>query len=284
MTVSIQISLVTPLFSHGATNAPEIRAPSVRGMLHQWFRILGGTIAQEREVFGGVKFKTLPNTRDSASKIVVRVKPGDLQTGSRPTLPHKTSDSRRNCYLPGGTFSIFISDRLGGLNNGDRELFLKALKAWLLMGTLGFRSTRGGGSFSWQWDAFPMPENPEAYQAACREVLNDAASRVAVLGTPYSTAEEARKTVSDSLGGPVGDNGQNDLRDLNEPLGCIRPRRKTSPLKYRIVPFGNTFRILAFWDGRRAVTGNSIDDFYGIVDLLAERKPELGRQLKAAFG
>ena len=72
---------------------------------------------------------------------------------------------------------------------------------------------------------------------------------------------------------------------MHNPLGKVFSGRKTSPLKYRIVRFADKFRILAFWDGRNEVTGNSIDDFYGVVDLLDERKHDrIGLQLKEAFG
>ena len=44
--------------------------------------------------------------------------------------------------------------------------------------------------------------------------------------------------------------------------------------------------ILAFWDGREEVTGNSDDDFYDVVDLLNGHPrihDRIGAQLKKAF-
>ncbi len=301
----IDLEFITPMFSHGATDQPEIRSASIRGQLHAWFRILGGDIEAERRVFGGIKQRNadsgiMPSHEKTlASRVVVRV--SDVNGGARelPTLPHKQGGmaAPRKAYDVGTKCRIMITDRLGGLIGADEALLNRAINAWLLMGTLGFRSTRAAGSFAWVDESFPMPTDPTAYQAACRDLLREASAqaKVAVLerDTPYSSAELARRAVSDSLGGP-GENKKSerdDLQDLNNPLGCIKGKsrigeeltRKTSPLKYRILRFGNQFRILAFWDGRTDVTGNTNNDLYNVIDLLAQRKPEIGAQLKKAF-
>jgi len=129
----------------------------------------------------------------------------------------------------------------------------------------------------------------------CRDLLDEASSqaKVAVLGRDYASAETARRDVSDSLGGPGKEKqtGRDDLQALNNPLGCINGKnkrgeklaRKTSPLKYRILRFGMSYRILAFWDGRTEVTGNAANDLYDVVDLLAQKKPRIGEQLKEKF-
>ena len=54
---TIDLEFITPLFSHGAIDAPEVRASSIRGQLHAWFRILGGDVEAERRVFGGIRQK-----------------------------------------------------------------------------------------------------------------------------------------------------------------------------------------------------------------------------------
>ena len=287
MNRTIEIKFLTPLFSHGATDEPEIRPASIRGMLHEWFRRLGGDIVAERRVFGGVAgCKGYEAVR--ASSIVVRVADVKGTVADVSTLPHKLGGkaARRKAFSAGTTCRIVLSDRLGGLSDEDEELFEAAVNAWLLMGTLGYRATRAAGSFSWQDATFEMPTDRLAYEDACRNLLDDSNAsgnvKVAVLERGYATAEQARKDVSDSLGGPER-NGQDELRRLHNPLGGISPR-KTSPLKYRIVKIGEVFHILALWDNRRKVTGNTEDDFYGVIDLLAKKKPELGRQLREAFG
>lgn len=296
MTRTIDLEFITPLFSHGATDAPEIRPASIRGQLHAWFRIVGGDIEAERRVFGGIKQKKAdPRVMKShmdtmASKIVVRV---SGITGSPvvdlATLPHKRDRmaAPRKAFPAGTKCRVTIHDRLGGLSGNDAALLNRAVDAWLLMGTLGFRSTRAAGSFAWSDESFAMPAEPKAYEDVCRDLLNEtkAHARVYVLGKDYTSSETARRDVSDSLGGKEDRDGQNDLARIHDPLGKVFGGRKTSPLKYRILRFKNVFRILAFWDGRGEVTGNSNDDFYELVGLLNSRKRErIGEQLKKAVG
>ena len=291
---TIDLEFITPLFSHGATDLPEIRPASIRGQLHAWFRILGGDIETERRIFGGIKqgkadSQIMPSKYETlASKIVVRVCDVQGQVQEQPTLPHKQGGmaAPRKAYNAGTKCRIIITDRLGGLPEEEEFLFNQAVNAWLLMGALGFRATRAAGSFAWNDDSFPMPTTPLEYEDACRNLLDEtsAQAKVAVLEKEYASAETARRDVSDSLGGRDCRDDKNNLAALHDPLGRVFGGRKTSPLKYRVVRFGNKYRILAFWDGRREVTGNSDDDFYGIVELLARRKPAIGEQLKARFG
>ena len=99
------------------------------------------------------------------------------------------------------------------------------------------------------------------------------------MSEPYGAAEQARRVVSDTLGGRDDYQGEDDLARLNDPLGKIHGGRKTSPLRFRIVGIGAEFRIAALWDGRTSVTGNRPGDLAGLIRLLAERKPALGSQL-----
>ncbi len=298
---TIELEFITPLFSHGATDVPEMRPASIRGQLHSWFRILGGDIEAERRVFGGIRnkkadSKLMPShDKTAASKVVVRVCNVTGAMRELPTLPHK-QDSRggarggmsalRKAFDAGSKCRVVVTDRLGGLGDDDALLLNRAIDAWLLMGTLGFRATRAAGSFAWKDEVLPMPADPLSYQDACRNLLDDASAeaKVAVLGKEYSSAETARRDVSDSLGGKDDRRGQDELASLHDPLGKIRPGRKTSPLKYRIVRFGDSYRILAFWDGRRNVTGNTDDDFYGVIELLKKKGKRIGDQLAEAFG
>ena len=304
MTRTIDLEFITPLFSHGATDAPEIRPASIRGQLHAWFRIVGGDIEAERRVFGGIKHKnadpkTMPShMKTTASPVIVRVSGLKARVKKLLTLPHKSGDGYlRDAFDIGTTCRIIVTDRLDGLRSGDEVLLNRSINAWLLMGTLGFRATRAAGSFIWTDESFPMPTTPLAYEDACRDLLGEASAhaKVAVLerDPPYSSAEKARRDVSDSLGGPGKEKQteRDDLQDLNNPLGCINGKnkrgeeltRKTSPLKFRILRFGTSYRILAFWDGRTEMTGNTDSDLYGVVDLLAQNKPRIGEQLKKKF-
>ncbi len=145
----ITLTLVTPCISRGGDpTQAEFRAPSIRGMLRHWFRVLGGTKSREKEVFGGLGTMS---GEERASRIIVRVKKAPEQANS--AIPEK---------IAGGKFDYFL-----GLWKGDEEKayfpenqsieiqivdktdspdFENALKAFLYLGALGSRSRRTYGS------------------------------------------------------------------------------------------------------------------------------------------
>ena len=286
-----RLEFITPLFSRGAyEDRPEVRPASIRGQLHWWFRALGGNSADEKAIFGGV------HGGAAASKVVVRVQHEPLRGEWIPTLPHKPAGrtpqdgpNAPRIALPSGfSVNLHILSRLGGLDKRLQSALNRTLETWLLLGTLGLRSTRAAGSFRWEpvpplgGDSLRPPVDFPAYESRCSKLLENAPLRFALLGQSYSAAEQARRVVSDTLGGRDDNQGQNDLSRLNYPLGKIgRGERKTSPLRFRIVSIGGQFRIAAVWDARTAVTGNRPGDLAGLIHLLDERKPALGRQLAA---
>lgn len=279
-----RLEFITPLFSRGSyEDRPEVRPPSIRGQLHWWFRALGGNATDEKAIFGGV------HDGATASKVVVRVSSLVGTTGRVNTLPHKNGAhaSPKAAYQIGTKFDLHILSRLGGLDSRLQSALDRTLETWLLLGTLGLRSTRAAGSFRWETipplseASLKPPADFAAFEARCQELLRGAPLRFALLGQNYSAAEQARRVVSDTLGGH--DNlGRNDLAQLNDPLGKIFNGRKTSPLRFRIVGIGGSYRIAALWDARTEVTGNRPADLSGIVKLLQQRKPALGDQLVAS--
>lgn len=278
-----RLHFITPLFSCGSYTAkPEVRPPSIRGQLHWWFRALGGKYTDEKIIFGGV------HGGATASKVVVRVSSVTGDTGSIDTLPHKGGGqaSPKAAYQAGTTFELHVLARLGGLPPALQSALDRTLETWLLLGSLGLRSTRAGGNFSWQplhGAALQYPKSFEEYEQRCFALIKGAPLKFALLPQLYSAPEAARRVVSDTLGGRDDQPGQNDLARLNDPLGKIgRGERKTSPLRFRIVVIGQEFRIAAVWDARMNVTGNRPNDLAGIIKLLAARKPALGGQLAAS--
>jgi hypothetical protein len=284
-----RITFITPLFSKGRyEDHPEVRAPSIRGQLHWWFRALGGTAHDESTIFGSVHAKPV-----LASKVIVRVahphdgKGGSPQKAEINTLPHKKGGqaSPKWAFRPGTTFDLLVTERLGGLSDSQRRAFRRTLEAWLLAGTLGLRATRAAGSFTWQPisdDAIAMPDNPAAYAARLAEIFQGAPLRVQLLPEtlePFGSAEAARVCVSDTLGGRDDPAGTSDLARLRNPLGKVFGGRKTSPLRFRIVQFGQSCHIVAAWDDRREVTGNQPEDFNAIRRLLKERGKSIGAVL-----
>ena len=282
-----RLEFITPLFSRGAyEDLPEVRPASIRGQLHWWFRALGGNATDEKAIFGGV------HGGAAASKVIVRVSSVTGRTGSVNTLPHKGGGpaSPKAAFQIGTQFDLHVLTRLGGLDEPLQSALDRTLETWLLLGTLGLRSTRAAGCFRWEpvpplsADSLRPPADFAAYEARCFKLLEKAPLRFALLGQKYPNAEQARRVVSDTLGGRDDHPGQNDLAQLNHPLGKIggRGERKTSPLRFRIVGIGTVFRIAAVWDARIAVTGNRPADLAGLIHLLDQRKPALGRQLTAS--
>jgi CRISPR/Cas system CMR-associated protein Cmr1 (group 7 of RAMP superfamily) len=274
------VTFTTPLFSRGVFDTPEIRPPSIRGQLHWWFRALGGRYEDEKAVFGGV------HQDAAASKVVIRVSGISGETGDFKTLPHKGGGlaSPKKAFAPGSSFTLHVLTRLRGFASQQQEAhFLRSLEAWLLLGTLGLRATRAAGSFTWSPGdgGFSRQVSFDSYEARCRDLLRGAPLKFALLETRYASAEDARRVVSDTLGGRDDSAGANDLARLNDPLGKIHRGRKTSPLRFRIVTLADQEHfIAAVWDDRGNVTGNRPNDLVGIVRLLQERKPALGNQLE----
>jgi CRISPR/Cas system CMR-associated protein Cmr1 (group 7 of RAMP superfamily) len=281
-----RLEFITPLFSRGTyDDRPEVRPPSMRGQLHWWFRALGGNAIEEKAIFGGVHGGAI------ASRLVVRVASVVGTVGSVNTLPHKPPGraSPKTAFQPGTRFDLHLLTRLGPMERRLESALNRAVEAWLLLGTMGLRSTRAAGSFRWEpvppmgEDSLRPPKDFAAYESRCSKVLEKAPLRFALLSQSYSAPEQARRVVSDTLGGRDDNQGQGDLSQLNDPLGKIgRGERKTSPLRFRIVGIGGEFRIAATWDARTDITGNRPSDLAGLIRLLDKRKPALGSQLAAS--
>jgi len=271
MNLTIPITFITPCFCRGAdcsdNGAPEIRSASIRGQLHWWFRAIGGTLEQEKAVFGSI------HNGAKASPLVVRVKYDSNEKTKAPTLPHKSGGQAapKEAFAPGVSFELRISTRLGGLPPDPPGLegkFRQALDAWLHFGALGLRATRGGGNFTWDG----APKTPGDYDAAIKEITSGTNLHAALLNESYKKAEDARKVITDTL---------ND-KDFGTaaPLGRVMGGRKTSPLRFRVIKFDDgDFRIVAVWDGRENVTGNTMEDLRAAIRKLREKGKSIGVQL-----
>lgn len=297
MNLKLKVEALSPIFSYGQNReTPEIRSASIRGQLHQWFRLCGGGFEAEREVFGGIKTKQHPaGNRDSASRLVVRVSdleiPGTI--ASEPTLPHKSGNhaAPKPCFPVGTHFTIHLTFRRSGSPENER-LLERAARLWLLLGGFGTRANRCGGSLQLADTRFSSIEE-------CHELIHSvhplpAQERkflYAILPTAYSSECSARRVATDTLGGPFNEgNAKAALSRLHYPLGAVgnrrddpeAPRRKTSPLKLRLISFSDGLRIAAIWDLRQKITGNSIEDFKGIIGLLKRSGKSLGNELALA--
>lgn len=156
-----KISFITPAFlSGGDQNMPEIRVPSIRGALRWWFRVLGGTRDQERSVFGGVHGDV------TASRLVVRV--SEMSLVSSTTISFSPMSDKGYLYyfasVSGNKEGIhrteqghYVAEKSeckivfmlrGELAAETLSLLNQAIDAFLLLGALGLRATRGCGCFT----------------------------------------------------------------------------------------------------------------------------------------
>jgi CRISPR-associated protein Cmr1 len=195
------IELITPCFIVGAlnnANSPanaELRAPSIRGELRWWFRVLGGSQTAEHHLFGGVHGLT------EASRIITRVSinpsqerhadlPPDClrpnsalsyvfhffakESGKTPGTNSGPRVQREAFYSPGTLFNLTVVERLP-LSDQERRGFDQAMQCFLRIGSLGLRATRGCGALSWQNEVLTA----DAFKKWALNVPNTVAIRLA---------------------------------------------------------------------------------------------------------
>ena len=229
------IEVITPLFNRGAyQESPEVRVPSIRGMVRGWFRALGGPPAEEKQVFGGMKSFAGTNMVN-ASQLVFRVTNVNAKTATPqvPTLPHKSSSeaSPKAAFVPGATFSLQVFTRFGDLDARLESKVINALEVWLLLGALGLRANRSGGN------VWPRGAGAPATSADLRASLTKFGCRwpVRLAGLDVgSTLDELRKAATDTVAGTPA------------VFGCIKPYRMGSPLKFKIIRLDNQLRLIAY--------------------------------------
>ena len=164
--VKLKLKLITPAFCGGAIpeTQAEIRAPSIRGQLRWWFRVLGGFKSlsgksvkdQESLIFGSVSGTA------RASQLIVRVKSvGDSKLISKDIKDADGFNARQNtekgyllfplrgkgraCFNNTPNFELIL------LWKGDKRLIddIKALgTVFGHLGSLGFRSRRAMGALA----------------------------------------------------------------------------------------------------------------------------------------
>jgi CRISPR-associated protein Cmr1 len=176
--MTIHLQFITPCFCAGANQlVAEIRASAIRGELRWWFRCLGGTKAQECEVFG------TEAGRGSSSSVMVRVSnvargkddyspsfisPNDPQayhhyflqapnnkgesrmwaTQPDPTTKKKGT-IRRESQLPMETeFDLTLNIIRSISDEKTKALYLSAVECMVNFGSLGYRKSRGFGAWT----------------------------------------------------------------------------------------------------------------------------------------
>jgi CRISPR type III-B/RAMP module RAMP protein Cmr1 len=209
------LKFITPAFLCGANQSnAELRAPSVRGALRWWFRVLGGTREEEAHVFGGV------HGGAQKSKVVVRCEVREMGTQPfpEPTDPRsesnlyylgyfakalndkKTGERKPSRFsaganIPMGTvFEIQIG--ASGLEPQLQQKLDQAIDFFVHLGSLGLRATRGFGAFAEEKEE-KLPTRSEFAQWVKG---NAADTKVMVRLTNDEVYSDAKKAMS-ALGG-----------------------------------------------------------------------------------
>lgn len=230
------IEVLTPLFNRGAyQDTPELRVPSIRGMVRWWFRCLGGTPDEEKEAFGGMtRMGQRLRGQVNASRLVFRVSQLQAQLASpKPlTLPHKQGGqgSPQAAFAPGATFHLEVFTRFGALPSDLERKVENALEVWLLLGALGLRANRSGGNIWPAGDTAPMtPQelHSRLLQLGCRWPV-----MLTGLGVG-ATLDQLRAAATDTVNGAAWVFGYAKGRD-----------RQASSLKFKVGRLDGRLRLL----------------------------------------
>jgi len=235
------IEIITPCFCVGADQSKaEIRPASIRGQLRWWFRLVDHDPKHEAQIFGSVA-----GDEDCGSAAVsIRVR--DFQASSVWQVPEVNQNTPQNyvwhfasvsgttvkgakgprwtsngAIAPQSTFTLeLIWRRTLPPNLAAR--FDLALKAFLSLGTLGLRSTRGLG-------AIHCAKAPDAHAIEEALIKQGFVLRWREKPEGFTTYESALKDYASWL--------RYDFRkqfkaDRPSPLGSSTPRQ-TSALRFR---------------------------------------------------
>ncbi len=238
-----KIEVLTPLFNRGAyQDEPEIRVPSIRGMVRWWFRSLGGSADQEKEAFGGMAgMGQSLKTQVKASRLVFRV--SNVKAGPTRqefTLPHKSGGHAgpKAAFPPGATFELEVFTRFGHLQVELESKVKNTLEAWLLLGALGLRANRAGGSV-WPGDA-SAPVTPQDLKTSLENI--GCAWPVMLAGVEAgSSLDQLRAAATDTVEG------------MPHVFGKIKGGRVASKVKFKIVRLESRFRLLIFAPEQRVL-------------------------------
>ncbi len=209
----IKFNIVTPCILAGANQKEaELRAPSIRGQLRYWFRVLGGSLGDESRVFGGIG----QGDEGRASSVVVRVKTPqntikrlsaqrmeDINTAEKFDYllwPLRRPEDARGVIEENQTVEIQILQRQ--ITTG-LPLDVNVIKVFLLLGALGTRSRRAYGSIypeSVKFDGveWKIPRTVEELRNELAELLSGVNCKILQLKS-HSSIKDAIQSCAAAL-------------------------------------------------------------------------------------
>ncbi len=281
---TVVFRLLTPAITAGANQAhPELRVASIRGQLRQIYRMLGATPTEEHALFGGIGRNLPPqdpkHNLPVASAISLRLEriTGGAQKVSTALCPHDRRKGERAAIPGGTTYKLVWRDRFATCDRqaaaARARVFSRVLRTWLLLGSVGCRSTRAAGSVAMinPQDRSTIAFQPGQFNELLGPLNLPDTLRVAVLGEPKQNPEELRAIATDTVNGT----GRGTIR--GDALGFVGNGRKVSPLKLKVGYFTDGYRLIAIWDNRHGRGG----DLNDAIRMLNQRNKALGGLLSA---
>lgn len=247
-TIQRTFQLLTSAFPHGAyqspgINRPDLRAPSVKGQLRWWYDALFEDPNSEQRLFGYVSSnenRRMGLEGNQSSKVIVRIR-SLTEVAPVPTsfIPHKAGGGNKNAIPVGSRYELSLLQRREGVSDAESQRLELALDAWLLLGGIGQRASRGAGSV-WPDGA---PETSGAFRSRADLLLQGSRIRYAILGRKDGLDDMTIRHLSGDFLADVA------FGDCQTPFGSAEPR-KPSPLRLRAVRLDGELRIVAVFDSR----------------------------------
>jgi CRISPR-associated protein Cmr1 len=146
-TFNVVCKVITPLFMGGADQQAELRTQSISGLLRWWFRVAGGSIDDEKRIFGWA------GETSNQGLVRIFIKETHFTTRRFSSGPPGYNylgfslklTNREEVVLQNKTFNLKISFHPKA-NEEDIKKFLCALWLAFNLGNFGSRSRRGFGS------------------------------------------------------------------------------------------------------------------------------------------
>ena len=145
-TFEVTCRIVTPLFMGGASQQPELRTQSINGVLRWWFRVAGGSLEDEKRIFGWAG--------ETSNQGLVRIfikeptfQPQPFPSGQPGSdyLGFSLKLTRRLAVPENETFHLKISFHPKATDD-DIKKFFSALWLAFNLGNFGSRARRGFGA------------------------------------------------------------------------------------------------------------------------------------------
>jgi len=152
--LKLSLQTVTPLLLAGASNqAPEIRAPALRGVMRYWWRATLGGVIGDSNLDGLRLLETVVfGSPDKGSPVAIRLRPLIATAQAKPReestviLPHKERGGGARPAIVSGERISLVMNQWRLTDDTVWEAACAALDLALTLGGVGLRARRGYGT------------------------------------------------------------------------------------------------------------------------------------------